>query len=218
MNYEEFLSGKIIQAPVSGFDVRMEELNAALLPHQRDAVLWALRGGQRAIFASFGLGKSAMQIEFCHQCVKRFGGKALIVLPLGVRQEFTHDATELLGYDAPRYVTSMEEIAAQPDGSILLTNYERARKRKKYNRAYNRRYYAEQKAELNAKSRAYHAAHQKLENARSAAWRQRNPEYCVAYQQAYYDENRALILVNKQSEYEVNRALRRMLESEEAQA
>lgn len=127
MNYEEFLNGKIIQAPVSGFDVRLDELNPALLPHQRAAVLWALRGGRRAIFASFGLGKSAMQIEFCHQCVKRFGGKALIVLPLGVRQEFTHDATGLLGYDAPHYVTSMEEISSQPDGSILLTNYERVR-------------------------------------------------------------------------------------------
>ena len=57
MTYQEFLNSKIIQAPVSGFDVKAEEINPALLPHQRDAVMWALHGGRRAIFASFGLGK-----------------------------------------------------------------------------------------------------------------------------------------------------------------
>lgn len=97
MTYQEFLESKIETAPVSGFEADAGKLNPALLPHQRDAVRWALHGGRRVIFASFGLGKSAMQIEFCHQCVKRFGGKALIILPLGVRQEFTHDAVELLG-------------------------------------------------------------------------------------------------------------------------
>ena len=127
MNYQEFLNSKIIQAPISGFTVKPEEINPALLPHQRDAVMWALNGGRRAIFASFGLGKTAIQIEFCHQCVKRFGGKALIVLPLGVRQEFTNDAVNILGYDEPRYVRNMEEIDAQPDGTVLLTNYERVR-------------------------------------------------------------------------------------------
>lgn len=127
MTYQEFLNGKIIQAPVSGFAVDESEINHALLPHQRDAVIWALNGGRRAVFASFGLGKTIIQLEFCHQCLKRFGGRALIVLPLGVRQEFTNDAVNILGYEAPRYVRNMAEIAGQPDGVILLTNYERVR-------------------------------------------------------------------------------------------
>lgn len=125
LTYDEFLESKIETAPVSGFDIDESEINTALLPHQRDAVLWALHGGRRAIFASFGLGKSVIQIEFCRQCIKRYGGKALIVLPLGVRQEFAHDATEILGYDAPRYITHMNEIDGP--GEILITNYERVR-------------------------------------------------------------------------------------------
>lgn len=127
MTYEEFLESKIIKAPISGFSISESDINSALLPHQRDAVLWAINGGRRAVFASFGLGKTVVQLEFCHQCVKKFGGKALIVMPLGVRQEFTNDAVNILGYEAPVYVTNMAEIAAQSDGKILLTNYERVR-------------------------------------------------------------------------------------------
>lgn len=127
MTYQEFLNGKIIQAPVSGFTVEESEINPALLPHQRDAVMWAVNGGRRAIFASFWLGKTVIQLEFCHLCLNRFGGKALIVLPLGVRQEFTNDAVNILGYETPKYVTCMKEIEEQPDGEILLTNYERVR-------------------------------------------------------------------------------------------
>ena len=126
-DYQTFLESKIEVAPVSGFDVAPEELNPALLGHQRDAVLWALHGGRRAVFASFGLGKSVIQLEFCHQCLRRNGGKGLIVLPLGVRQEFTHDAVEILGYAPPRYITRMSEADAAADGEILMTNYERVR-------------------------------------------------------------------------------------------
>lgn len=103
------------------------EINPALKPHQRDAVIWALKGGRRALFESFGLGKTVQEIEFCHQVVDRNGGKALIVLPLGVRQEFTHDAVEILGYDAPVYITCSEQAEKAPDGAILMTNYERVR-------------------------------------------------------------------------------------------
>ncbi|MDO4286073.1 MAG: hypothetical protein Q4C60_12190 [Eubacteriales bacterium] len=92
MTYKEFLQSKIELAPVSGFEIAREEINAALKPHQNDAVRWALRGGRRALFESFGLGKTVQEIEFCHQAVRHEGGQALIVLPLGVKQEFTRDA------------------------------------------------------------------------------------------------------------------------------
>lgn len=78
------------------------------------------------MFESFGLGKTVQEIEFCHQAVKRFGGKALIVCPLGVKQEFARDAVELLGYDAPVYVRKMDE-ARESGADILITNYERIR-------------------------------------------------------------------------------------------
>lgn len=125
--YTSFLQKKIVQAPVSGFQVRESEINPALKPHQRDAAIWALRGGRRALFESFGLGKTVQEIEFCHQVVDRNGGKALIVLPLGVRQEFSHDAVEILGYDAPTYITNGVQADEAPDGAILMTNYERVR-------------------------------------------------------------------------------------------
>ena len=126
MTYDEFLHSKVIVAPESGFDAEPSEVNSALKPHQRDAVLWACKGGRRALFESFGLGKTAQELEWCRLVVKHAGGRALIVLPLGVRQEFTRDAVELLGMEAPQYVRTMEEAAAATT-DVLLTNYERVR-------------------------------------------------------------------------------------------
>ena len=124
--YLEFLKSKIVLAKESGFDVDPGEINPNLKPHQRDSVIWALRGGRRALFQSFGLGKTVQEIEFCHQAVKHDGGRALIVLPLGVRQEFVRDAETILGYPAPVYITKMQDLAGT-DAEIVMTNYERVR-------------------------------------------------------------------------------------------
>lgn len=50
MTYEEFLTGKIDIAEESGFDVDPSEINPVLKPHQRDAVIWAVKAGR------FGIG------------------------------------------------------------------------------------------------------------------------------------------------------------------
>lgn len=126
MDYIEFLKTKIELAPESGFEVDRSKINKALKPHQEDAVAWALRGGRRALFESFGLGKTVQEIEFCYQAIKKEGGKALIVLPLGVKQEFTQDAVNVLGYEKPKYVRNMREVKEASE-KILLTNYERVR-------------------------------------------------------------------------------------------
>ena len=126
MEYLEFLKSKIDIAKDSGFEVKREDINPILKPHQKDAVMWAIRGGRRALFESFGLGKTVQEIEFCHQIIKHKGGKALIVLPLGVKQEFTHDAVEILGYKKPEYVRNMEEVK-NAKSDIMITNYERVR-------------------------------------------------------------------------------------------
>lgn len=126
MTYKEFLESKIELAQDSGFEVNPADINKALKPHQGDAVIWALKGGRRALFESFGLGKTIQEIEFCKQVIDHEGGRALIVLPLGVKQEFTQDAVNVLGYDAPVYCRSMEEVESC-DSSIVLTNYERVR-------------------------------------------------------------------------------------------
>lgn len=126
-NYREFLESKMVIAPETGFDIEPAEVNPALLPHQRDAVVWAIHGGKRALFESFGLGKSGQQLEFCRIVTAHEGGQALIVVPLGVKQEFVRDAVELLGWDyEPPYVRNMEEIRQRKE-PVLLTNYERVR-------------------------------------------------------------------------------------------
>jgi len=94
-----------------------------LKPHQRDAVVWAVTGGRRAVFASFGLGKTLIQLEIVRLVLAKLGhGRGLIVLPLGVRQEFVRDA-RMLGLDVTFIRTAAE---ASTDG-IYLTNYETVR-------------------------------------------------------------------------------------------
>lgn len=124
--YMEFLKDKVIKAPISGIEVSPTDISHALKPHQRDAVLWALKGGRRALFEAFGLGKSIQQLEWCRVLIEKIGGKALIVCPLGVKQEFAEDAVHLLNIPAPTYVRNMEEVKAA-DNRILITNYERIR-------------------------------------------------------------------------------------------
>lgn len=126
MKYLDFLRSKMVIAPKSGINVGRDEISPVLKPHQRDAVLWALQGGRRAIFAAFGLGKTIMQLEWCRKIHDYNGGKVLIICPLGVRQEFAHDARELLSMDEPQYVRNMEEVKAA-SGWLLITNYERVR-------------------------------------------------------------------------------------------
>lgn len=124
MDYMEFIREKIDIAPETGLEISPDEVNRALLPHQRDGVLWAVRGGRRALFEAFGLGKTVQELEFCRLILKHTGGRALIVMPLEVRGEFIHDAVELLGMDAPKYIRRMAE--AEPEG-VFITNYERVR-------------------------------------------------------------------------------------------
>lgn len=127
MNYLEFLQTKIDIAEESGFEIDPEEVNPALKPHQRDAVVWAIKGGRRALFESFGLGKTAQQLEWARLIHAHTGARALIILPLGVKQEFQLDAVRLLGWkDAPPYVRTDAE-AQSTDAPIVLTNYERVR-------------------------------------------------------------------------------------------
>lgn len=126
MTYKDFLKTKIELATDSGFEIDRDKLNKALMPHQKDAVAWAIRGGKRALFESFGLGKTVQEIEFCEQVRRKTNGNALIVLPLGVRQEFTHDAVEIMGYEKPAYITHISEVK-ENESHIYLTNYERVR-------------------------------------------------------------------------------------------
>lgn len=122
MDYGAFLNAKIQLAPEGGFTVADDEINPILKLHQRAIVIWACAGGRRAIFAAFGLGKSVIQLEILRLVLKRYGGRALLVIPLGVRQEFRRDAA-MLGIDIS-FIRSVIEAGA--DG-LYMTNYETVR-------------------------------------------------------------------------------------------
>jgi hypothetical protein len=120
--YRAFLAAKAAVARSAGFEVADGEVNPLLKAHQRAIVRWAVRGARRAIFAAFGLGKSVIQLEILRLVLARAGGRGLVVLPLGVRQEFVRDAA-MLGIPV-RFIRRVEEA---DETGIFLTNYETVR-------------------------------------------------------------------------------------------
>jgi len=125
MTYLDFLKSKIEVAADSGFEVDDSEIHPTLKPHQRDAVKWAIKGGCRALFESFGLGKSIQQLEIERLITDHTGGRGLIVCPLDVRLEFQYDAEKLLQMPVS-YVRNRKEVLSAPE-QVLITNYERVR-------------------------------------------------------------------------------------------
>lgn len=93
LSYAEFIAAKVKLARRAGAAVAAGEVNPLLKGHQRDATLWALHGGKRAIFAAFGLGKTNMQLEWLR--LASAGGYGLITAPYGVRREFLEAARQL---------------------------------------------------------------------------------------------------------------------------
>ena len=124
LDYLAFLRRKIKLANFAGFEIADDEINPILKPHQRACVKWAVRGGNRALFERFGLGKSVQQLEIVRLVMSKAGGPGLIVCPLGVRQEFKRDG-EMLGIQT-RFIRRTEEVDASFNG-IHLTNYESIR-------------------------------------------------------------------------------------------
>ena len=122
--YEDFLKEKIKMAHMNGVPCDADEISQVLFPHQRDIVQWCVKGGQRAIFAAFGLGKTLIQAEIMRLLNKKTGCKTLIVCPLGVRQEFMRDG-RMIGVNF-EFIRRTEEFEAS-DGAFFLTNYESVR-------------------------------------------------------------------------------------------
>lgn len=123
--YQEFLQRKVCVAPTHGFTVDQNLLNKGMKPHCQAIVPWLLEDGRRALFASFGLHKTVIQLETVRLAAEHANGRGLIVIPLGVRQEFRRDAVERLGWaEPPSFIRRIEE--AGPTG-VYLTNYETVR-------------------------------------------------------------------------------------------
>lgn len=128
--YEAFLRSKVEIADSHGFDIDLSDVNPILKPHQKAAVQWAVAGGCRALFESFGLGKTVQEIEWLRLTLESATaagkiegpGRGLVIAPLGVRQEFKRDAA-MLGQEIT-FVRRTEEVQ---EPGLYLTNYESVR-------------------------------------------------------------------------------------------
>lgn len=127
--YDEFLRAKVKLAEQFGFDIADSDINPILKPHQRDIVRWLVRMGRAACFAAFGLGKSVIQLEVVRiilqllHAMGQINAMGLIVIPLGVRQEFLRDAA-MLGIRV-KFIRRAEE--ADDPRVLYFTNYETVR-------------------------------------------------------------------------------------------
>lgn len=128
--YQAFLKSKVVIAPQRGLEnIHLKDLNKKLKPHAKDIALWAIRGGNRAIFASFGLAKTSIQLQLLATLVPQCEKPGLIVCPLGVKHEFVLE-DEARGFNLGIvYIRNDAEFREQfaAGKRYFLTNYERVR-------------------------------------------------------------------------------------------
>ena len=124
-DYIKFLKDKMAISRQTGFEVNPDELTPSLYPHVKDTVRWAVSGGCRAIFSSFGMQKTVTQLEILRVVLKHKGGKGLIVCPKRVVVEFLTQAEQHLHMKVT-YVRTMADVMICPT-DIMVTNYERVR-------------------------------------------------------------------------------------------
>ena len=125
MDYLDFIKNKMAISHDTGFEIKDEDLTPTLYPHVKDTVKWAIKGGCRAIFSSFGMQKTVTQLEIIRIILKHKGGKGLIVCPKRVVVEFVSQAKKHLGLEVT-YVRTMQEVKDSKT-DIMITNYERVR-------------------------------------------------------------------------------------------
>lgn len=113
-DYAEMLARKRRRTYDSGVEVDPSQVHSSLFDFQRAVTVWALRKGRAAIFASTGLGKTRMQVEWARLC----GQRTLIVAPLSVARQTVREAA-VLGVEVT-YARSQAD--ASP--GITITNYE----------------------------------------------------------------------------------------------
>jgi hypothetical protein len=118
-DYSRFILNKTQAAEDHGFEpIWMPDF---LFDFQQSLVEWALRKGRAAIFADCGLGKTAMQLTWAENVVRKTNGNVLILTPLAVAGQTVREA-EKFGIEAKR---SHDGTAHR---GITVTNYEQLHK------------------------------------------------------------------------------------------
>lgn len=122
MNYEEFISRKLVRTPPTGL-ATVPELSDKLFPFQKEIVGWALKRGRAAVFADTGLGKTRMQLEWAKCVADATGSRVLILAPLAVASQTAKEGASI-GVNV-QVSREPEDIG---DARIIVTNYDRIHK------------------------------------------------------------------------------------------
>lgn len=116
--YNAFLARKAIRAPQRGL-AKVPTLAPHLFPFQRETVAFGLRAGSWACFFDTGLGKTAVELEWCRHAAAASTGRALILTPLAVARQIAREG-ERWGYP----IRVIREQSEAGDG-INVCNYDR---------------------------------------------------------------------------------------------
>lgn len=119
--YEEFIAGKNVRHPKTGFMVEPEDLNPNLFDWQRQVVRWSLGTGRAALLEECGLGKSFQQLEYARKVNQRENKPILLLCPLAVQWQTMREA-ERFAIDS-----DVKIVERQSDciNGINITNYEK---------------------------------------------------------------------------------------------
>lgn len=116
MSYAEFLAGKAQQGATGGFKPLW--MSPRLFDFQAHLVEWALLRDRAAIFADCGLGKTAMQLVWAENVVRKTNGRVLVLTPLAVGAQTVREG-EKFGVECRR------SAAGELPAKIVVANYER---------------------------------------------------------------------------------------------
>jgi len=119
--YEQFIREKSQHTGGDGFEP--VDLPEFLYPFQKHLVEWSLRRGRAAIFADCGMGKTAMELVFGDQCVRKTNRPVLLATPIAVGAQMVQEA-EKFGIEAKRSRDGKFDGTA----CIWITNYEQLHK------------------------------------------------------------------------------------------
>lgn len=118
-SYASFLLSKQVVTAPSGFTAPTS-LNPKLFDFQRDIAAWAMERGRASLFCDCGLGKTAIQLVWAEEVVRRFNESVLILAPLAVSKQ-----TQREGVKFGIQVTIAESDMDIRTPGIYVTNYEK---------------------------------------------------------------------------------------------
>ena len=121
MSYTDFIRNKSQWKHESGFAV--DSLPSWLFDFQAYLVEHALRKGRSAIFADCGLGKTAMELAWGSEIVRRENKPVLLATPIAVGAQMIGEAIKF-GVEAERSRDGKHSGKAQ----VVITNYEQLHK------------------------------------------------------------------------------------------